>query len=222
LVLTIVLVDDHHLIRAGIRSLLQDLPDCKVVGEAATGMQALELIHSMKPDLVLMDVAMPDMNGLELLARRAKEFPDTRVIILSMYSTEAYVLQALRSGASGYLLKGSDASELALALAAAARGDVYVSKDVSRTLEDMFQRQNSWQIPGNPPTVDPYERLTSRQRQVLQLIAEGHSTKAIAEKMGLSAKTVKTYRVQLMEQLEIHDVASLVRYAIRVGIIKAE
>ncbi len=219
---TIILAEDHNLVRAGIRALLEDMPDYKVIGEAAAGMQALELIRTKKPDIVLLDIALPELNGLELLTYREREFPQTRVVILSMYSTEAYVLQSLRSGASGYLLKGADTSELELALKAASRGEVYVSSGVSRYLVNVLKRQEDGNFGSASSDSDPYERLTPRQRQVLQLIAEGHSTKAIAEKMGLSPNTVKTYRVTLMEELGIHDVAGLVRYAFQVGITKAD
>lgn len=220
--LRILLAEDHNLVRAGIRALLQDFPEYKVVAEAATGADALRLIQTEKPDIVLMDIAMPELNGLEVLSRCVKEFPNTRIIILSMYSSEVYVLRALRNGASGYLLKGSFASELDLALKAAARGEIYVSSAVSQYLVEALKRQDDGHIQTIPQKEDPYEQLTSRQRQVLQLIAEGNNTKAIAAKMGISPKTVKTYRAQLMQQLGIHEIAGLVRYAFRVGIVKTE
>lgn len=220
--LRILLAEDHGLVRAGIRSLLQDFPEYTVVGEAATGIEALQLIQSEKPDIVLIDIAMPELNGLEVLARRAREFPDTKVIILSMYSTAAYVVQARRSGASGYLLKGAAVSELDLALKAAARGGFFVSAGIAGSITNVLHDQNYKRAPNLSRKADPYETLTPRQRQVLQLIAEGYSTKAIAERMGISPKTAKTFRAQIMRQLDIHDVAGLVRYAVQVGIVKVD
>lgn len=220
--LRILLADDHHLVRAGIRALLEQFPDYEVVGEAASGNEAIRLCESFRPDIVLMDIAMPELNGLEVMASILKTFPGTRIIILSMYSTETYVLRALRGGASGYLLKGSFVPELDLALKAAARGDTFVSSNVTHSLLDILKRDHSGHFQNLASQSDPYDRLTSRQRQVLQLIAEGYTTKEIAEKMAISTKTVKTYRVQLMQELGIHGVAGLVRYAIRAGIVKAD
>jgi DNA-binding NarL/FixJ family response regulator len=215
----ILLADDHTLVRAGIRSLLQNIGEVEVVAEADDGREALKLIASLQPDIVLMDIAMPNLNGLEAAARVTKEFPNVRVIILSMYANEEYVLQALRAGAAGYLLTGARAAELELAVASVARGETYLSPAASKHLiVDYVQRAAGDAVP-NHDERNPAERLTPRQREILQLIAEGHSTKEIAQALNISVKTAETHRTQIMERLDIHDIAGLVRYAIRAGLI---
>lgn len=212
--LRVLLADDHGLVRAGIRALLQSLPGIDVVAEADTGQRALDLIQQHHPDIVLMDVAMPGLNGLQATAKVSELSPQTRVVILSMYSDEEYVSQALRAGAAGYLLKDAGAAELELALTAVARGETYLSPAVSKHLVAHYVR---------PPTPPPTQvLLTPRKREILQLIALGHSTKEIARLLHLSVKTVETHRMQLMERLDIHDIAGLVRYAIRTGLINPE
>jgi len=211
----ILLADDHTLVRAGFRSLLEHLPGVKVIAEAADGREALRLVEAERPDVVFMDISMPGMRGLEAAARITKEYPQTRVVMLSMNATEEYVLEALRVGASGYLLKNADATELELALKAVLRGETYLSPAVSKHVVADYRRRV-----GTEPS--PVERLTPRQREVWQLIAEGHSTKEIARKLDVSVKTVETHRMQLMKQLEVHDVAGLVRYAIRVGLVTVD
>lgn len=211
----VLLVDNHTLVRAGLRALLLSLPEIEVVAEASDGREALRLIASHHPDVVLMDVAMPEMNGLEATARVVKEFPSVRVIILSMHANEEYVLQALRTGAMGYVLKDSGVGELELALKAVFRGETYLSPAVSKhVVADYVRRVGS--------ESNSLESLTPRQREVLQLLAEGRSTKEIAQMLYISVKTVETHRAQLMERLNIHDVAGLVRYAIRLGLIIPE
>jgi len=218
----ILLADDHALVRAGIRSLLQNIGEVEVVAEADDGREALKLVASLQPDIVLMDIAMPNLNGLEAAARVAKEFPNVRVIILSMYANEEYVLQSLRAGAAGYLLKGARAAELELAVASVARGGTYLSPAASKhVIVDYVQRAGGDAVP-NQDERNPAERLTSRQREILQLIAEGHSTKEIAHTLNISVKTAESHRTQLMERLGIHDIAGLVRYAIRAGLIDPE
>jgi DNA-binding NarL/FixJ family response regulator len=211
----VLLAEDHTLVRAGFRSLLENLPDVQVVAEAGDGREALRLIENHQPDVVLMDISMPGLNGLEAAARVASEFPYVRVIILSMHANEEYVLQALRAGVAGYLLKDAGPAELELAVTAVARGEMYLSPPLSKRLIADYVRRV-----GDEASV--LERLTPRQRQVLQLIAEGHTTQDIARILGISAKTVETHRAHLMEQLDIHDVAGLVRYAIRVGLVSPE
>jgi DNA-binding NarL/FixJ family response regulator len=215
----IMLADDHTLVRAGIRALLQNISEVEVVAEADDGREALKLIASLQPDIVLMDIAMPNLNGLEAAARVTKEFPNVRVIILSMYANEEYVLQSLRAGAAGYLLKGARAAELELAVASVARGETYLSPAASKhVIVDYVQRSAGDAVPGQDER-NPIERLTPRQREILQLIAEGRSTKEIAQTLDISVKTAETHRTQMMERLGIHDIAGLVRYAIRAGLV---
>ncbi len=214
--LHIVLADDHALVRAGLASLLADIPDVEVVGEAGDGYEALELIEARRPDVALVDVSMPKMNGLELAMRVRKSHPNTRVMMLSMYDDEEFVRQALVAGASGYLLKQADRAELELALRAIVRGDTWLSPAVSKKLAADYTHG------GKARTETPFERLTARQREVLQLIAEGQSGKEIAATLSLSPKTVEAHRAELMERLGIHGVAGLVRYAIRVGLVRPD
>ena len=208
----VVLADDHALVRAGIRSLIASIPGVEVVAEAGDGHELLALVAKLRPRIVLMDIAMPGLNGLEATARLARSHPETAVIILSMHVAEEYALQALRAGASGYVLKDADLSELELALNAVARGQTYLSPAMSKHLVSDYRRRVA-------EHADPLDRLTPRHREVLQLIAEGQTTKEIAARLKLSVKTVETHRAQLMDRLDIHDVAGLVRFAIRVGLI---
>lgn len=216
--LRIVLADDHSLVRAGIRVLLQGMGDVEVVGEASDGHAALQLVEHLQPDVLLTDIAMPGLNGLETLARISRDFPQVRVVILSMHVNGEYVLQALQSGAAGYLLKDAAVTELDLALKTIAGGEVYLSPAVSKHLvADVRRRAGEVPVSGGP-----FAQLTPRQREVLQLIAEGHTSQQIAHRLGLSIKTVETHRLQLMQRLDIHDIAGLVRYAIREGLIKPD
>jgi DNA-binding NarL/FixJ family response regulator len=179
----------------------------------------LRLINTYQPDVVLMDIAMAGLNGLEATARVTKEFPPVRVIILSMHSNEEYVAQALRAGAAGYLLKDAVAAELELAVTAVARGETYLSPAVSKhVIADYLRRAGGGETSGGSE-LPPSDPLTPRQREILQLIAEGRSTKEIASTLHLSVKTVETHRTQLMARLDIHEVAGLVRYAIRIGLV---
>ena len=216
----VLLADDHVLIRAGITALLQRIPDLTVVAEADDGRDALQLIAMHHPNIVLLDISMPELNGLEVAERVAREFPDVRVIILSMHATSDYVLRAMRVGASGYLLKGARLAELELAITSVARGETYLSPAAAKHVIGGYRDQAS----GAAPAADAQaqERLTARQREILQLIAEGKTTKEIAQVLTLSAKTVEMHRAQLMERLDIHDVAGLVRYALRTGIISGD
>jgi DNA-binding NarL/FixJ family response regulator len=208
----ILLADDHTLVRAGIRSLLQELPGVHIVAEAGDGHTALALIETHQPDIAMLDIAMPGLNGLEVASRVADDFPFVRVVILSMHATEEYVLRALRAGAVGYLLKDANTAELEMAIAAVMGGETFLSPAVSRHVVEYVQRVGE-------AGSSSLERLTPRQREVLQLIAEGHTTQGIAQVLGISVKTVETHRAQLMERLDIHDIAGLVRYAIRVGLV---
>jgi len=213
--LRILLAEDHTLVRAGIRALLESLEDVEVVAEASDGREALRLAKAHAPDILLMDITMKEMNGLEAAARLAKEHSTTRVIILSMHADQVYVRQALQAGAAGYLLKGADVAELELALKAVTRGDTYLSPSVSKGLVGGL-------LNGKMPAANPLDELTPRQRETLQLIAEGKTTKEIASRLNLSIKTVETHRAQLMERLNIHDIAGLVKFAIRGGLVQAD
>jgi len=211
----VMLADDHALVRAGLRSLLEKMVAVEVIAEAGDGREAIELIQKHQPQVVLMDVAMPGLNGLEAVARVTKEFPTVKVIILSMHANEEYVLQALRAGASGYLLKDAAVAELELALQAVGRSETYLSPRISKPVIDSYLERL-----GNQRA--PLDRLTPRQREIVQLIAEGKSTKEIAFLLKVSVKTVEAHRAQLMERLGIHEVAGLVRYAMRVGLVPPE
>jgi DNA-binding NarL/FixJ family response regulator len=210
----VLLADDHGLVRAGIRALIEKIPNVEVVGEASTGRAALELVKSKLPNLVLMDIGMAELGGLEALPRIVKDFPGVRVIILSAHANEEYVIRALRSGAAGYMLKDAATAELQLAIDSVAQDKTYLSPSISRTVIDSYLERV-----GGP--LSPLEQLTPRQREILQLIAEGKNTKEIASDLDISVKTVESHRLQLMERLNIHDVPGLVRYAIRSGLVSA-
>ena len=211
----VVLADDHHLVRAGFGELLRRLTGIQVVGEASNGYEALDLIASQRPDVVLMDIGMADLNGLEATTRAVKAYPGVRVLILSMHTDKEYVLKALRAGAAGYLLKDADIAQLELAVRAVAGGETYLSPSVStHVIADYVRRVGS--APCSP------DELTPRQREILQLIAEGHSKQDIARKLNISLKTVETHRDQLKDRLGIYDIAGLVRYAVRSGIVSAD
>jgi DNA-binding NarL/FixJ family response regulator len=218
----ILLADDHVLIRRGMRAWLQSMPQVEVVGEASDGREALHLIAKVQPDVVLMDIGMPSLNGLEVTLQVTKEFPQVRVLILSMHANEEYVVQALRAGASGYMLKDAEPEELEVALKAVSRGKTYLSPTVSQGVIGDYLRRIGASTKDTPQGVDVPSLLTARQREVLQLIAEGQTTKQIAALLYISEKTVESHRLRLMRQLDIHDIAGLVRYAIRTGLVMPE
>ncbi|HKO54501.1 MAG TPA: response regulator transcription factor [Thermoanaerobaculia bacterium] len=211
----VLLADDHTLVRAGIRGLLAALPDVEVVGETGDGQEALRLAETLRPDVMLLDIGMPGLNGLEVAARLAKLDPAIRVVMLSMHATEEYVLQALRAGAAAYLLKGSAVAELEVAIRAVARGEMYLSPAVSKRVVDEYVSRTGG-------ATDPLAALTPRQREILQLVAEGHTSKEIAQRLGLSHRTVEVHRNQLMKRLGVHDLPGLVRFAVRVGLVERE
>jgi DNA-binding NarL/FixJ family response regulator len=214
-IVRVLLADDHALVRGGIRALLNTIEGVEVVGEAGNGPDALRLVAELTPDIVLMDVTMPGLNGFEVLEESRKQFPNIRVIILTVHDAGEYAIQALRAGAAGFLPKSAASNELQLAIEVVSRGETYVSGEVSRkTLLQLSQ--------GPTGRTGPMASLTPRQREILTLIAEGLSTKDISRRLNISVKTVESHRAQLMERLDIHDVASLVRYAIKMGLIKVE
>jgi len=212
----VLLAEDHALVRAGFRALLTGLADVEVVGEAADGQQALQLVAEQRPDIVLMDIAMSGLNGLAATERIVQEWPAVRVVILSMHANEEYVLQALRAGACGYLLKDAGISELELAVRAVAAGETYLSPPISRQVIAGYVRR------AGGPLIASAEgpQLTPRQREVLRLLAEGRTVKEIGRALGISEKTVETHRSQLMQRLDIFDLPGLVRYALRTGLVK--
>jgi DNA-binding NarL/FixJ family response regulator len=212
----VLLADDHTLVRAGIRALLEEVPEVEVTGEASDGREVLDLIKTQSPDVLLMDISMPGLNGLQALARITRDFPHVRVIILSMHHNDEYVLQALKSGAAGYLLKRAATAELAAAIKSVAGGEIYLSREIASRFLKKFPLEQiaRWR--------SPLEQLTPRQREILQLLAEGQTTKAIAVVLKVSAKTVEYHRATLMARLNIFDVPGLVRFALRTGLIAGE
>jgi DNA-binding NarL/FixJ family response regulator len=209
----VLLVDDHSLIRAGVRTLLERMSGVVVVGEASDGREALDLVRSESPNVVLLDIAMPRLGGLEALPRVIEQFPEVKVLILSGLVAEEFVSRALRSGAAGYMLKHAAPDELEAAIRAVAQDNIYLSPAISRAIINNYMERGGGAL-------SPLEQLTARQREVLQLIAEGKNTKEIASTLDISVKTVEAHRLQLMARLDIHDVPSLVRYAVRNGLVE--
>jgi DNA-binding NarL/FixJ family response regulator len=210
----VLIADDHVLVRAGLRALLALLPMVDEIDEASDGREAISVVQAKHPDVVLMDIAMPVMNGFEAMSRILKDRPDTRLIMLSMYEDEEFVWRALRLGASGYIAKSSAVEELEAALLAVSSGAVYISPRLRTTAsEEQAKRRGE---------TDPQHRLTPRQREILQLIAEGMTSRQIAEELKIHIKTVESHRMHLMKRLGIHDVAGLVRYAIRHKVVLNE
>lgn len=214
----VLLAEDHALVRAGLCALLESMSGIEVVAQASDGREAIALIAKHQPHIAVLDITMANMNGLEAAARIARDFPNVRVIILSMHSSEEYVLQALRLSVVGYLLKDSGLTELELALRTVASGETYISPAVSKHVAEYVRRVGT----DDEVSESPMETLTPRQREILQLVAEGHTTQQIAQKLVISVKTVESHRQQLMDRLNIRDVAGLVRYAIRVGLAAPE
>jgi DNA-binding NarL/FixJ family response regulator len=212
----VLLVDDHPIVRSGIRVALEKLPWVQIVGEAGDGRQAIEMVKTTDPDIVFMDISMSGLNGLEATGRVTKEFPRTRVIILSRHDQEEYYWHALKMGASGYLLKRAAIAEIESALNRVSNGEIYLSREISARL---VKKLPLHQIAHGK---SPLEQLTGRQREILQLIAEGQTTKAIALILKVSPKTVEYHRAQLMERLNIFDIPGLVRFALRTGLIAQE
>jgi DNA-binding NarL/FixJ family response regulator len=211
----IVIADDHTLVRTGMRLLLESLPDVIVVGEAGDGVEALRLIELQRPDVAFMDLVMPKMGGLEAIRSAAAQFPDTRIVVLSMHAEEAYLQEALAAGALGYLLKGSDRSELESALRSVMAGVPYLTPAISHSIVAALGGKRS---AGGASA--PLASLTPRQQQVLKLVAEGLSNKQTAARLHLSAKSVEAHRSAIMQRLKIRDVAGLVRFAIKTGLVR--
>lgn len=214
----VLLADDHTLVRAGLRALVDQFAGFHVVAEAGDGREAIRLARQFEPDIALIDLSMPGLNGLDAISLIAKAMIKIKIVALSMHTAENYVLEALRAGAVGYVVKDAAVDELECALHAVQHGERWLSPSVSRYLLDEYLRLAYCQ-----PTVEnSLDLLTPRQREILQLIAEGRSTRDIAERLFISVKTAETHRAQIMDRLHIHDVAGLTRFAIRIGLIDSE
>jgi two-component system response regulator NreC len=212
--LRIILADDHTLVREGLRKILEAQPGWQVVGEAADGREAVRQVLELKPDLVVMDLAMPQLSGVDAIQQIVRRLPSTRVLVLSMHADEVYVTRALKAGAHGYLLKDSAGTDLLRAVTALAQQKSFFSPAVSRIMLDDYVRQNA-----ERGITDRYDTLSEREREVFQLIAEGRVNKEIATILHLSPSTVETHRARIMEKLDVHSAVEIVLYAVRRGII---
>ena len=214
----VLLAEDHTIVRKGLRSLLDKETGIEVVGEAEDGREAIVKAEELHPDVVVMDIAMPGLNGLEATRQIKKRFPDMKILILTMHANEEYILQSLKAGASGYLVKKAAPAELISAINAVHKGHSFLSPSISRMVIDEYIRRSKEISEGE----EGFEQLTVREREVLQLIAEGRKTREIAELLYISIKTVETHRAHIMNKLDIHSTAELTRYAIRKGIISSD
>ncbi len=213
---TIVLADDHHIVRQGLRVLLEGQPDFQLVGEAGDGLEAVQLTERLKPDVLIIDLMMPSLNGLEAARQVSQRSPHTRVVVLSMHANEAYVLEALRNGAAGYVLKDSSAADLVHAVREVVAGRRYLSSPLSeRAIAAYIQKASD-------VALDPYEMLTNREREVLHLAAEGYTNAEIADQLSISPRTAETHRANLMHKLGLRTHTDLIRYALRRGILPME
>ncbi|MFN2270072.1 MAG: response regulator [Anaerolineae bacterium] len=213
---TILLADDHRIVRQGLRALLEAEPDFSLVGETGDGLEAIQLAERLQPDVIVLDLMMPGINGLEATRQISDNCPQTRVVILSMHADEAYVLEALRNGASGYVLKDSSADDLVRAVREVEAGRRYLSPPLSERAIEAYTRK------AQETSLDSYEELTNREREVLHLAAEGHSSTEIAERLSISSRTVETHRANMMRKLDLHSQTDLIRYALKRGIIPME
>ncbi len=214
--ISIVVADDHAIVRHGLKALLQAEPEFEVVGEAADGIEAVQLVNQVSPNVLILDMAMPGMGGLDVIDQVKVSSPNTRIVVLSMHRNEAYVQASLRNGASAYVLKGSPSNELMEGIRAAVAGKIYLSHPLSeRAIEAYAQRLK-------PEEMDSFDTLTSREREILKLTVEGSKTQDIAIKLAISPRTVETHRTNLMNKLDIHSQLELLRYAIKRGILPRE
>jgi DNA-binding NarL/FixJ family response regulator len=210
----ILIVDDHTIVRQGLRALLEAQTGFQVVGEAENGRDAVKKAQELTPDVVIMDVAMPILNGLEATRQIKRLLPDTKVLALTMYNDEEYVFQILKSGASGYLIKETAANELITAIQSVNSGTPFFSPLISRKIMESYLKEDE-----EKKTRGESDKLTNREKEVLQLITEGHTNNEIANLMNISVKTVETHRAHIMSKLDIHDVAGLIKYAIKKGLV---
>ena len=213
--LSILLADDHTILRQGLRRLLEEQPEWNVVAEAGDGREAVRQAEQHQPDIAVVDVAMPLLNGIETTRQIVKKSPRTRVVVLSMHADDAYVVQILQAGATGYLLKDSADVDLIQAVTAAARGTSFFSPAIARVMLDDYVRQLA-----EKGVTDRYESLSAREREIFQLIAEGKANKDIAALLSISTSTVETHRARIMEKLDVHSAAEIVLYAVRRGVIR--
>ncbi len=211
--ISILLADDHIVVRQGLKALLEAEPDFHVLGEAADGLEAVQLVERLQPDILLVDVMMPGLSGLEATRQVRERYPKTQVVVLSMHSSEAYVLEALRNGAMGYVLKDSDATALVQAVHEAYEGRRYLSPPLSDVIIDAYVNKS------RETTLDIYDTLTNREREVLQLASEGRTNADIAQRLGISPRTVEIHRTNMMRKLGLHSEHELIRYALRRGIL---
>ena len=212
--LRVVIADDHRLVRAGLCRLLLGSSSIEIVAEAGDGHEVIRKIRRHRPEMVIMDISMPNLNGLDALIRIKEQFPKTKVLVVSMHSDEDYIVRALRAGASGYVLKDAAAVELELAIRSIAAGQTFLGPSIPRNVVGSY-------LKGLTNGQNSLDQLTDRQREILQLMVEGKTTKEIAFDLGLSAKTIESHRERVMKRLNIRDIAGLVRYAIRAGLISA-
>ena len=210
----ILLAEDHTIVRKGLRALLEDEPGMEVVGEAQDGREAVEKAGELRPDVVVMDISMPSLNGLEATRQITKRLPEVKVLILTVHTSEEYIFQILRAGASGYVVKNAAPAELVSAIRAVHRGDSFLSPSISQKVIEEYVRQVEAATPE-----EAYDLLSDREREVLQLVAEEHTNQEIAERLYISVKTVENHRAHLMKKLDIHSTAGLTQYAARRGLV---
>ena len=213
----VLIADDHAIVRDGVRALLALSEDITVVGEAANGQQAVELARTLSPDVILMDIAMPGLGGLEATIEIRKDNPQAKILVLTQYEDREYIRRFLKAGVSGYVLKKAAGAELTTAIRAVSRGGLVLDPDVAR---EAMREQVGPATPGQ--AADPYEALTDREKQVLKLVAEGHSNKEVAELLDISVKTAMSHREHIMQKLDLHSRTDLIRFAIQQGVIRVD
>jgi len=210
----IMIADDHTIVRQGLARLLKDRPELEVVGQAVNGRNAVDRALELKPDVIIMDIAMPQLNGIEAAKRIRKKLPKTKIVILSMYSHEHYIHELFEAGVSGYLLKDSSGSDIINAIHAAMKDETYLSPSISKVLVDTYRSPRK-----SSSLAERYRQLSNREREVFQMIAEGHSTRKISEILCVSISTVKSHRIKIMEKLEVNSSAKLVHYGVQLGLV---